>query len=135
MTVRAKSRSPAPSPWCIRGVDRDVRAAAKQMAHGAGMTLGTWLNRLILDAAAPRAQPGRRPEPQMETPALQTIMDDIRRLTSQIEEAEARSQPAGAAVAPLSRRVAPPAPQPDSLPPSVHRAPLPLAPAQLGHAR
>ena len=106
MTARPKSTFPAPPPWSVKGVDRDIRAAAKQMAHGAGMTLGAWLSRLILDAASARRRPGRAPEQPAEAPALHTIMDDIRRLTSQIEEAEARAQPAGAAVAPLSRRVA-----------------------------
>ncbi len=89
------------SPWSVKGIDRDIRAAARQMAHGAGMTLGAWLSRLILEAAASRTRPGNT--------GLQTMMDEIRRLTAQIDDAETRAAdcgPAATRIAPLSAKVA-----------------------------
>ncbi|WP_395662758.1 peptidoglycan-binding protein [Aestuariivirga sp.] len=36
-------------PWSVKGIDPEVRAAAKTAARRAGMTLGEWLNGVILD--------------------------------------------------------------------------------------
>ena len=36
-------------PWSVKGIDPEVRAAAKSAARRAGMTLGEWLNGVILD--------------------------------------------------------------------------------------
>ncbi len=36
-------------PWSVKGIDPEVRAAAKRSARRAGMTLGEWLNGVILD--------------------------------------------------------------------------------------
>ena len=36
-------------PWSVKGVEPEVRAAAKTAARRAGMTLGEWLNSVILD--------------------------------------------------------------------------------------
>ena len=101
------TRSPAPcrpnSPWCVKGIDRDLRAAAKQAAQREGITLGAWLSGLILEAVGHRSQPVRPAQTVADAPALETIVGDIRRLTGQIAAAEARSV---AAVAPLSEQVA-----------------------------
>ena len=37
--------------WSIKGVDFDAREAAKQAAHRQGMSLGEWLNSIIVDKA------------------------------------------------------------------------------------
>ena len=39
-------------PWSIKGVDFDVREAAKEAARRDGVTLGEWMNRAIADRAA-----------------------------------------------------------------------------------
>jgi localization factor PodJL len=39
-------------PWSIKGVDFDVREAAKDAARRDGLTLGEWMNRAIADRAA-----------------------------------------------------------------------------------
>lgn len=91
--------SPPNSPWCVKGIGRDLRAAAKQAAQREGITIGAWLSRLIVEAAGRRIPPVR----PAQTAALEAIVGDIRRLTSQIAAAEAR---ADAAVAPLSEQVA-----------------------------
>ena len=36
-------------PWSVKGVEPEVRAAAKTAARRAGLTLGEWLNSMILD--------------------------------------------------------------------------------------
>ena len=36
-------------PWSVKGIDPEVRAAAKSAARRARMTLGEWLNGVILD--------------------------------------------------------------------------------------
>lgn len=36
-------------PWSVKGIEPEVRAAAKTAARRAGMTLGEWLNSVILD--------------------------------------------------------------------------------------
>ncbi|MGO8738380.1 hypothetical protein [Rhodoblastus sp.] len=40
------------APWSIKGVDFDVREAAKDAARRAGVSLGEWMNRAIADRAA-----------------------------------------------------------------------------------
>ncbi len=39
-------------PWSIKGIDFDVREAAKEAARRDGLTLGEWMNRAIADRAA-----------------------------------------------------------------------------------
>ena len=36
-------------PWSVKGIDAETREAAKEAARRAGMTLGAWLNAVILD--------------------------------------------------------------------------------------
>jgi localization factor PodJL len=40
------------APWSIKGVDFDVREAAKEAARRDGVSLGEWMNRAIADRAA-----------------------------------------------------------------------------------
>lgn len=39
-------------PWSVKGIDPDIRAAAKDAARRSGMTLGEWLNSVILDQSS-----------------------------------------------------------------------------------
>lgn len=108
----------AAAPWSVKGIDPKAREVAKDLARRSGMTLGEWLNRMIIegDSAgfdAPPADPvndtgrsnGRsvyleaeRAEapPRIEAPEhpadevgrMTTALD---RLTQRIEAAEARS--------------------------------------------
>jgi len=43
-------------PWSVKGVEPEMREAAKEAAAAQGLTLGAWLNRLIAEAAG-EAQP------------------------------------------------------------------------------
>ena len=48
-------------PWSVKGIEPDVREAAKIAARRSGMTLGEWLNSKILESADD--MPDTRPEP------------------------------------------------------------------------
>ncbi len=56
----------AAGPWSVKGIDPKAREIAKDLARRSGMTLGDWLNQMIIDggepeAAAPPALEPRRP--------------------------------------------------------------------------
>jgi len=108
----------AAAPWSVKGIDPKAREVAKDLARRSGMTLGEWLNRMIIegDSAgfdAPPADPvndtgrsnGRsvyleadRAEapPRIEAPEhpadeVGRMASALDRLTQRIEAAEARS--------------------------------------------
>lgn len=41
------------APWSVKGIDPKAREVAKDLARRSGMTLGEWLNRMILDEDGP----------------------------------------------------------------------------------
>ncbi|MDO8901576.1 MAG: peptidoglycan-binding protein [Phenylobacterium sp.] len=56
------------TPWSVKGIDPKAREVAKDLARRSGMTLGEWLNRMILDDEGPEdavseADIARRPAP------------------------------------------------------------------------
>src|SRR4051812_22131942 len=63
----------AAAPWSVKGIKPKAREVAKDLARRSGMTLGEWLNRVILEDDVPEevtseAQFGirpRRPLPEM----------------------------------------------------------------------
>ena len=64
-------RMTAGQPWSVKGIDPKAREAAKDLARRSGMTLGEWLNQVILEdgpleesiVAAPRAPEPAAPPP------------------------------------------------------------------------
>jgi localization factor PodJL len=48
----------AASPWSVKGIDPKAREVAKDLARRSGMTLGEWLNRMIIEGD------GQSPEPR-----------------------------------------------------------------------
>jgi len=88
-------------PWSVKGIDPRARAAAKSAARKHGLTLGEWLNRVILDDGAP--SPGRDWDDRLsDYPGFDAGRDDaddgasglhgvVRRLTDRLESAEQRS--------------------------------------------
>ena len=38
-------------PWSVKGIEQQARQAAKEAARQSGMTIGEWLNTVILDSA------------------------------------------------------------------------------------
>ena len=94
-------------PWSVKGIDTRAREVAREAAREEGMTLGAYLNRLILEDDSPEPEarakapsnPEARAHAQMAahapihgldtaSPASATALD---RLTRRIESAEARS--------------------------------------------
>lgn len=109
------------APWSVKGIDPKAREIAKDLARRSGMTLGEWLNRMIVegDAATPSEiveEYGIEPGPAFEPPPepiivgsprpggpgryevaghpadeVSRVADAIERLTARIEAAEQRS--------------------------------------------
>ncbi|MDP1737546.1 MAG: peptidoglycan-binding protein [Caulobacter sp.] len=101
------------APWSVKGIDPKAREIAKDLARRSGMTLGEWLNRMIVEGDAPD-EPVL--DPTFETPLDPVIIgtprpgaetryevaghpadevgrvaEAIERLTTRIEAAEQRS--------------------------------------------
>ena len=106
------------APWSVKGIDPRAREVAKELAARAGMTLGEWLNRSILEGEAPTPvagpaagtirqarsaqatdtlDPFDRPEGELRR--LSQVLD---RLADRLDGAEART---GEALASLDRTV------------------------------
>lgn len=109
----------AAAPWSVKGIDPKAREVAKDLARRSGMTLGEWLNRVILEDDVPedvasqshfpdrpterprlRTEPPRAPEPS--TGDFGRIARALDRLTDRIEAAETRT---GLAVAGVEHSV------------------------------
>lgn len=68
------------APWSVKGVDVKAREAAKLMARRAGLTLGEWLNRSILEESSrpePAAGPPRAANTQAELQAVETLGREV----------------------------------------------------------
>ncbi|ATQ43624.1 peptidoglycan-binding protein [Caulobacter mirabilis] len=105
----------AGAPWSVKGIDPKAREIAKDLARRSGMTLGEWLNRMIVEGEAPAspdtahdhafdspdepiaiAMPGRGGGSRYEVPGhpadeVGRIAEAMERLTQRIEAAEQRS--------------------------------------------
>lgn len=112
--------SASAAPWSVKGIDPKAREIAKDLARRSGMTLGEWLNSMIMDepedddqvATLPRRSPipdpydrrsrSRRLDDAYAGPSLEVIAD-------RLEAAERRSAEAirsiESAVAGLVRRL------------------------------
>ncbi len=62
-------------PWSVKGIEPEAREAAKQAAHRAGVTLGAWLNQIILEAGTDEVgRPGAEPRSgQPQNPFGQSV--------------------------------------------------------------
>ncbi|WP_441339426.1 peptidoglycan-binding protein [Phenylobacterium sp.] len=81
----------AAAPWSVKGIDPKAREVAKDLARRSGMTLGEWLNRMILDDEGPEdavseADLARRPLP--------TYFESLRRTEDAPARVEAPEHPA-----------------------------------------
>lgn len=77
-------------PWSVKGIDQRARHAAREAAGAEGMTLGEYLNKLLLAADKEEPNEVARPytAPQPKPDAASSTLD---RLTRRIEATEARS--------------------------------------------
>jgi localization factor PodJL len=101
----------AAAPWSVKGIDPKAREVAKELARRSGMTLGEWLNRVILEDDMPEdvtseehfsARPIRSaieaPKSYMPSPTYSARPDELGRiafaldrLTDRIEASETRT--------------------------------------------
>ncbi|WP_372785796.1 peptidoglycan-binding protein [Phenylobacterium sp.] len=101
----------AAAPWSVKGIDPKAREVAKELARRSGMTLGEWLNRVILEDDVPEevtseahfsSRPQRAvtetPKSFMPTSPSTSGPDDLGRiafaldlLTDRIESSEMRT--------------------------------------------
>jgi len=108
----------AAAPWSVKGIDPKAREVAKDLARRSGMTLGEWLNRMIIDGEGPdaaalqafadldrapvaanspyyetsrRNAPGRIEAPEHPADEVGRVAIALDRLTNRIEAAETRS--------------------------------------------
>lgn len=105
------------APWSIKGIEPEAREAAKMAARKTGMTLGGWLTRTILAAAANELKRGGQKAPAEWTasggegdfagpspPALteEAILKSIQHLIQRVEHIEQATQET---VAPIAKKV------------------------------
>jgi localization factor PodJL len=82
----------AGAPWSVKGINPKAREIAKDHARRSGMTLGEWLNSVILEDEAPA-----RPRPRLvaqaggDGPELSRVADALERLTDRVEASETRT--------------------------------------------
>ena len=104
----------AGAPWSVKGIDPKAREVAKDLARRSGMTLGEWLNRVILEDDVPedvtsedhftidrpqRAAPPEAPKPRLVSSQsapprgddLSRVAYALDRLTDRIESSETRT--------------------------------------------
>ena len=105
----------AGAPWSVKGIDPKAREIAKDLARRSGMTLGEWLNRMIVEGepamvadpahdrafnapdepiaiSMPRSGGGSRYEvPGHPADEVGRVADAMERLTQRIEASEQRS--------------------------------------------
>jgi localization factor PodJL len=100
----------AGAPWSVKGIDPKAREVAKELARRSGMTLGEWLNRVILEDDMPEevtseAHFGGRPRAVFEAPKsflsgyaapgrpdeMGRVAFALDRLTDRIEASETRT--------------------------------------------
>ncbi|MAF56373.1 MAG: Localization factor PodJS, partial [Ponticaulis sp.] len=96
----------ARGPWSVKGIDSKAREAALQAARNEGITLGDYLNRLLLESDQNAAEAEARRQqaaphtahndiPDMDRPApraTSTSSAALDELTRRVEAAEARSR-------------------------------------------
>ena len=94
-------------PWSVKGIEPEAREAAKQAARRAGVTLGVWLNQIIMDTGTdevgqqepPAMQnrystPGQSaphasiPEPKID---LGPVVEAVRELVQRVDNSERRT--------------------------------------------
>jgi len=107
-------------PWSVKGIEPEAREAAKQAARRAGVTLGAWLNQIIMDGGTDEvstpsqnasafgdSQAASRPEARAHTAVPEAISPNqqeriaidmapvteaMRDIVSRVEQSERRNQ-------------------------------------------
>ena len=80
-------------PWSVKGIEPEVREAAKVAARRSGMTLGEWLNSVILDQADDAPPAPARPGFRRQEPAPSVRLEDIAEQLARIARREQDTTP------------------------------------------
>src|SRR4051794_16866724 len=68
----------AAAPWSVKGIDPKAREVAKELARRSGMTLGEWLNRIILEDEALEEFPSEAPvSPRLSRVSFETALSPM----------------------------------------------------------
>jgi localization factor PodJL len=79
------------APWSVKGIDPKAREVAKDLARRSGMTLGEWLNQMIMEEPeASAADAAEEPAP-IAAEEFGRVSSALDRLATRIESAEHRS--------------------------------------------
>lgn len=96
-------------PWSVKGIEPEAREAAKQAARRAGVTLGAWLNQVIMETgtdevgdgeAEPMAMHASYAQPQQAAPRmtipepkidLGPVAEAVRELVQRVDGSERRT--------------------------------------------
>ncbi len=84
----------AAAPWSVKGIDPKAREIAKDLARRQGLTLGDWLNRMILEDTLQSGDPDLSLSPATSPIAsaeFDALRDSLERLNARVESAEHRS--------------------------------------------
>jgi localization factor PodJL len=73
-------------PWSVKGIEPDVREAAKQAARRSGMTLGEWLNSTIMDSAEDAPLPAKPSKEPAVRPTVPQSANALERTASRLED-------------------------------------------------
>jgi len=75
-------------PWSVKGIEAEAREAAKYAARRSGMTLGEWLNSMILEQADNKGEIDRRHDRKLPSTARQGLddADDLRQRLDHLSE-------------------------------------------------
>lgn len=74
------------APWSVKGIDRDAREAAKEAARREGMTVGEWLNHVIMSAGDDAVDAG-----EIEGLGIRDIAVAVEHISRRIARAEEKS--------------------------------------------
>ncbi|MEM9170699.1 MAG: hypothetical protein AAGC56_13725, partial [Pseudomonadota bacterium] len=77
------------TPWSVKGIEREARETAKELAHREGMTVGAWLNQIIYNSASPKSSSGN-----VDGIELRDVIVAIEALNARVAEEEQKSQEA-----------------------------------------
>lgn len=104
----------ANAPWSVKGIDAKAREVAKDLARRSGMTLGEWLNQMILEGedvgAAINREREREQAPQQSHPQssqaglIRRRPPVFRETQNDIDEAPRRAAPFSSGSRPLAGR-------------------------------
>lgn len=94
-------------PWSVKGIEPEAREAAKQAARRQGVTLGAWLNQVIMDSGTdevgqqdPEMSQSRYSQPQHNAPQasvpepkidLGPVAEAVRELVQRVDNSERRT--------------------------------------------